>query len=164
MVLGIITTIDMLTKNQVRLRVRPRLAWMTSSGMTLVRDSPVPIDHRLTNGAPPTHLAIEIVNLSGFPVTVSDVGLGKYRSGTRCSFTVPLRSDGYGWPAVIESRRALSVYQEMDQFRTAQAIPKVAYVKTQCDEVRYGRSDALEWLCATITEGGHAASERDFGD
>jgi hypothetical protein len=146
MVLGIVSTVDMLQKKRVSLRVIPKMGHKQGNGMIVTTSNDLDTTGGLMFGKPPNYLAVEIVNLSAFPVTISDVGFGKPNK-ERLAFIVPEVSLGYTWPAVIESRRAVTVYQSLDKFVVSrQHLARNIYVETECGAVRKGRSAALNWF------------------
>jgi len=147
MVLGIITAVDMLWKNRVRLRVVPELTWSNSKGLGFTSARRPGTGSELTRGRFPDRLAIEVVNLSAFAVTISDAGLGDPNGPERLTFIVPETSPGFGWPASVEPHRALTIYQRLDgASATIKQLPRIVYVSTECGVVKFGRSPALDWL------------------
>jgi len=127
-VLGVIHTLHQLGKSRVRLRVVPKQAhYVGRAGMS----GPL--------------MCIEVINLSDFPVTVSDVG---FTSGTvkdaRLAVIQPILHDGGSWPRRLDSRESVTVYCSQD-LRYEKGLERVsrAYVQTDCGEVKYGKSPAL---------------------
>ena len=95
--------------------------------------------------------AIEVTNLSSFPVTVDEVGFEIDRrniaKNPRASVAYPELYDGKPWPRRLEPRENVSVHlrlQDMEIHR-GRKIGR-AYAKTACDEVGYGGSPALTQL------------------
>ena len=109
-VLGVIAVYDLLNKNRVKLRVIPKLAWVDHRGMAWTADRPAPAGHNPTGDDPPNRLAIEVVNLSAFAVTISQVGLGRVDAAKRGVFVVPELSLGKTWPVRLESREAVTAF------------------------------------------------------
>jgi hypothetical protein len=72
-VLGIINTVTSLNQRRVKLRVIPKIGVRDESGVFLHRRELLP------NGAP----AIEVINLSAFPVTIAEAGFTLKGSGER---------------------------------------------------------------------------------
>lgn len=142
-VLGVMNTWNQMSKNRVRLRVVPKLAWfLDSSNVLTTHLSSTETDSPLRS-RPPDRLGIEVVNLSAFAVTVSDVGFGRLRA-TRAIALLPELSTGKSWPVRLESRDSFTAY-----FRADQSLPEpvlkhpVAYAETDCGAVTYGKSPAL---------------------
>ncbi len=127
-VLGIMNTWQAISSGRVRLRVRPAYA-IGSNGQTL--------------------FSIEIVNLSNFPVTASEVGFtmnGNSIHKPRAAVISPIILDGGSWPRRLEAREAVSVY--FDPRYLAGSGRKIgrAYARTACGEVGYGMSEAAKQL------------------
>jgi hypothetical protein len=147
-VLGLIATYDLLNKNRVKLRVVPKLAWVNRRGAALTAATPVLPEHDPTRGAAPNRLAIEVVNLSAFAVTISDVGFGRVDGPMRVSVPIPQLADGKTWPVRLESREAVTAFCNLPM-TSAQAsslaglAQRVAYAQTDCGAVRYGSSQVF---------------------
>ena len=144
MVLGIVSTIDMLQKKRVSLRVVPKVAFTNPAGIALTTHLEPSTGIRMTGGRTPDRLAVEIVNLSAFPVTISEVGFGR-PDRHRLAFIVPEVSPGYTWPPVVEPRRAVIVYQRVVAINVT-SLPGNLYVETECGAVKKARSAALDWF------------------
>lgn len=67
--LGIISAVNMLSRNCVKLRVIPKVAWKSANGFVISTDR-----HPRAKLGAPNRLAVKIINLSTFPVTISEVG------------------------------------------------------------------------------------------
>lgn len=132
-VLGIMNTSMQYDKRRVKLRVVPKIAYLMIN-----RSDPF--------GVP--QLCIEIINLSDFPVTVSDVGLtsGNVNKAKRISLVNPLIYDGKAWPRRLQSHESVTVYFEKGFGPDAPdyLIMKKAYAKTDCGIARYANSPALK--------------------
>lgn len=127
--LGIINSCLQLNARRVRLRVTPVLGRGVGA-------APLPHDRACPG--------VEVVNLSAFPVTVSDVGLcSKRKRRTRKgTFSPGVFSNGQGLPQRLEPREGFTVYV-LD--RPEQMEPMhYAYVQTTCGVMRFGRSKALD--------------------
>lgn len=126
-VLGIMNTWNAISNKRLRLIVRPS------------RSISVPYG---TLG-----LAIEVINMSAFPVTVSEVGLtkGSNKIGNNGRYAIinPMIIDDKPWPRRLESRESVTVYSQ-DQLGPDAGR---AYVTTACGETRYGDSPALRRMC-----------------
>ncbi len=93
-VLGIINTLHQLNLNRVKLRVVPKSAVAYGGGMLHSRDE------HLRGGGP----CIEIINLSAFPVTISEVGYTLAGTNLRAGMFNPVLLDGKPWPRRLEPR------------------------------------------------------------
>jgi hypothetical protein len=126
-VLGIMNTWNSISQRRVRLRIRPAHAIGAPDGRHM--------------------FAIEVINLSTFAVTISDVGLCTRRGikGPRHAVGLPLIIDGKPWPRRLEPREAVSAYFDHYSISDRQGIRK-AYARTSCEEVAYGSSPALRQI------------------
>ena len=129
-VLGIMNTWRATSQNRIKFTVRPTHVISVPDG---------------TQG-----FSIEVVNLSNFPITVSEIGFtgasnSIKRSGRFAvtnSFTIARQT----LPVRLESREAESFYFDpMDANLMGKAIGK-AYARTSCGEVAYGITPALKQL------------------
>jgi len=125
-ILGVINTWNQLTKNKVRLKVTPVHA--------------IPVGTLANSGV---NFGIEVINLSDFPVTISDVGflLKNKKRATLCmviSIDQPAKL-----PIRLEPRTAYKKYFNIDEAKLPK-LTKYAYVDTQCGELITGTSGALK--------------------
>lgn len=150
-VLGVVNTVDLLSKNRVKLSVTPKIGWVNSLGtfITSVR-RPTP-ESDPTHGSPPNRLAVEVVNLSSFEVTISTIGFG--RIDGPISMTVPLPDllDGKEWPVRLRSREAATAVVNppvgpLTGEKASGLAERVVFVETDCGFVRYGTSEAYCWF------------------
>lgn len=126
-VLGIINFWRQVRKDRVRIRVTPKVAYPVGEVA----------DQR-------PRLCIDVVNLSAFPITVSDTGFTLWFSRERLALVRPIIIDGKPWPRRLESREAFTVYFNP----TIATDPKLArvrraYAKTDCGHIQYGKSKGL---------------------
>ena len=134
--LGIVNTYVLLNSRRVRLRVTPKSAQL-ADGAVLTHPG------RLLNSPV---MAIEVINLSSFPVTVSGVGL-KLRNGSRLAWTEPIFLDGKPWPRRLEAREAVTAYASI---QSLSPIATRAYVQTDCGEERTGTSRAFREMLRLV--------------
>ena len=126
-VLGVMNTWQALNANRVRLRVKPAHA-ISSSGLMF---------------------SIEVVNLSAFAVTVSEVGFtidGNTIKKRRAAIPSPILLDGGSWPRRLETRESTSLYFDTALLAGHGRRLGRAYACTACGEVSYGTSPAAEQL------------------
>ncbi|GAA3099618.1 hypothetical protein GCM10010520_51320 [Rhizobium viscosum] len=125
--LGIMNTWQALNANRVKLRVKPAFAIGIPHGQSM--------------------FSIEVVNLSNFPITVSEVGFtldGNNIKRPRAAVVRPILIDGGAWPRRLVAREAVSIYLDhLDLIRPGSKVG-LAYAQTACGEVRYGVSEALK--------------------
>ncbi|HVN21844.1 MAG TPA: hypothetical protein VMU05_23865, partial [Dongiaceae bacterium] len=130
-VLGLVITYVQLNTRRVRLKVIPSSALVAPAGaLTNVNDH-----------FPGGTLAIEVVNLSAFPVTVAEVGY-TLPARHRAVIRKPLMADGKPFPRRLEPRESCTAY-----VTDLSSVPKniqQAYARTACDETRFGNSRALK--------------------
>jgi hypothetical protein len=128
-VLGIINTRQAMDQQRVKLRVVPK--WVL-----------FPMEE------PPNDEAgcVEVVNLSAFPVTLQEVGFtlqGEGRKGKRAVIAEIFTPDHNPFARRLESRQSVTGYFDM---KTLPSNIAKAYVRTDCGEIAYGVSGALETL------------------
>lgn len=124
--LGVMNTWQAISASRIKLRVKPAYAIAMPHGQSM--------------------FSIEVVNLSNFAVTISEVGFtlnGKSLDRVRAAVVQPILLDGGPWPRRLEAREAVSVY--MDPNYVVQPGNKIgkAYARTACGEARFGVSGAL---------------------
>lgn len=137
-VLGIINTWHQMSQTRVRLRVVPKLAWMIDAHNVLTADRPARDMKDPVRARPPDRVCIEVVNLSAFPVTVSDVGFGRVNEPRGILFR-PELSPGKTWPVRLESRDSFTAYGAVGMTPREDALQAaVAYAKTDCGNTTYG--------------------------
>lgn len=134
--LGIVNTYVLLNSRRVRLRVTPESAQL-ADGAVQTRTG------RLLNSL---HIAIEVINLSSFPVTVSGVGL-KLKNGNRQAWTEPMLLDSKPWPRRLDAREAVTAYAPI---QALSPLATRAYARTDCDEERTGTSRAFEEMLRLV--------------
>ena len=134
-VLGIINTLHQLNLNRVKLRVVPKSA--VASGGVMIHNR----DEHLRGSGP----CIEVINLSAFPVTISEVGYTLTGTKLRAGVGNPALFDGKPWPRRLEPRESVTAY--VVEPRYAARIKK-AFARTECGVTRYGTSPALKQLKA----------------
>lgn len=142
-VLGVINTLDQLNRNRVRLRVTPKLAFMVGGGGVVTVSSTESIQDLLSRIPVPIRLCVEVVNLSTFPITICEVGVGK-PGKLRCVLLQPDTPPGKTWPTRLDSREAVVLYGMAGELIDPRVVTvPVAFAKTDCGRIRYGRSPAF---------------------
>ncbi|GGB60854.1 hypothetical protein GCM10011505_46940 [Tistrella bauzanensis] len=91
----------------------------------------------------PTKFGIEVVNLSVFPVFLSEVGfiLNKDKKYQISEF---ISIDGKNFPIKIESRESVRFIFEIYKMGISDFYIKKAYILTLCGYMKYGTSPALK--------------------
>ena len=149
-VLGIFNTWVAHSRNRVRLRVVPGVEWRDEvQGLSVITINDYVAEKRW-NGQPPRWIGIEIINLSTFAVTIDDVGFGRYE-GLRASITKPIVNPQRTMPVRLESRESTRITAPANQvFGEDTLVQQLAYARTACGKVVYGRSPALQRLFMTL--------------
>jgi len=149
-VLGIINTWHQLSKDKVRLRVVPKMAFMTGPAEVMIGDRPHSMAEEFRRRGTPRRLCVEVINLSAFPVTISGVGFGKTAQG-RYALTRPDVTPGKSWPTRLEPREAVTVFAGINEDLAPSLMSEpVAYAKTDCGVTQYGNSPILTAYVAEL--------------
>jgi hypothetical protein len=140
MILGIINTWQQISKNRVRLKVIPKIAFMLDANNALTVDRHnSSVSDRIRKGIP-FRLCIEVINLSAFPLTISDVGFGK-RDKLRHILFHPELTPGKTWPPRLDSRESVVAYVKIGEHLDPKVMNKaLAYANTDCGVTCYGTS------------------------
>jgi hypothetical protein len=97
---------------------------------------------------------IEVVNLSGFAVTVIDVGFTmtwRRLIGPRLSIFTPIVIDGQPWPRRLQSRESVTVYFDPIKVIEHGGRIRLAYARTACGAAGFGMSPATRQLRTMVT-------------
>jgi hypothetical protein len=146
--LGVVNFALRLRDDRVRLKVIPTLAFM--HGTTILSSSTRGNLMKYAERYGPPSIGIEVVNLSKFPVVISEVGLlesGFLTPDVRAVLVTPLLPHGDKWPKRLEPRESVSTYFEVDVSRDYKFTSTTrAYATTACNVTKVGTSSALkEW-------------------
>lgn len=131
-VLGVINTWVGLSKERVKLSVIPK--------------------HAIPVGGAPENLqfCIEVVNLSAFPVTISEIGVFYKGTDHRSVIPNPVTSDRGPFPRRLESRSAVTLYSERPCSVVNDKKMKCVFAKTDCGVVQKGNSPAFRQMANEI--------------
>lgn len=130
-VLGIFSTWRMWINDRVRVRVK------VSYGFAGI---PGPNEH-------PRTLAIDVVNLSAFPVTIVEVGFTLAGMHNRLGLALPEFLGGNRLPVRLEARTSATVIQPLVAFEHEHlALLECAYVRTACGVTCKSGRDVLRQL------------------
>ncbi len=124
-----------LSMSAVRLRVRPTYALPMGGGDPM--------------------FSIEVVNLSTFAVTITEVGFtvdGRTTKKTRAGIPQPLIIDGQPWPRRLQQREAVSAFFHPGEAMRAGGWIGRAYAHTSCGEFAYGTSPAFRELSDIVDQ------------
>jgi hypothetical protein len=116
-----------LDKDRVKLKVIPKTTQSMGLGQSMIKTSSLTV---YVN----SQLCIDIVNLSSFPVTISEVGLLYRGSKTRGTLARPIIHDGGSFPRRLEPRSSFTVFFEYGVPKSDPLFlnAKCAYAKTDC--------------------------------
>jgi len=123
-VLGLLNTYRSIIKDTLKIKVIPKC--VTPVGR---------FDPRI-------NIAIEVINLSTFPFTLSEVGFTLKNTNKRACIIIPITIDGTKLPCRLEPRAAITIYGILDDI-TAINIKK-AYALTACGCTHEGTSLAIK--------------------
>lgn len=130
-VLGVFSTWRVWLNDRVRVRVK------VSYGLAGI---PGPNDH-------PRTLAIDVVNLSAFPVTIVEVGFTLVDMPNRLGLALPEFLGGNRLPVRLEARTSATVIQPLVAFKHEHLVLlERAYVRTACGVTCKSGRDVLRQL------------------
>jgi hypothetical protein len=137
-VLGTINTLHSLNQGRVKLRVIPKYAVPVIGGIYSSARTVGDVGPKSNKMA-----CIEVINLSAFPVSLAEIGFTTKdrRNHTKIAVPLPFTTDGKPIARRLESREAVTGYFEWKGLNSS--IDR-AFAKTDCDEIRYGKSPALK--------------------
>lgn len=94
------------------------------------------------------HFAIEVINLSSFPVVIDSVGFEVRGNDKRMVIVQPIFIDDGKWPRKLDQRESVTVYGSLPHILRNPGASKImcAFVETSCGEVCRGTSAALSGL------------------
>jgi hypothetical protein len=142
-VLGIINTWSQLSRNRVRLKVIPKLAYMVGGNDVMAGVRSCEYQQDLSNKGTPSRLCIEVINLSAFAVTISDAGFGK-KDRNRLALIKPEVSKK-SWPTRLEPHEAVMLYAAIGlSLNPTIMLKAVAYAETDCGVVCYGTTPIFQ--------------------
>jgi hypothetical protein len=131
-VLGVMNTWNAMNQRRVRLRVTPVFVTTTE------------VD--------PLGVAIEVINLSTFPLTVAEVGFSA-GGDRRVPVQAPQFSDNKSLPRRVESREAISAMFGPAGFNPPPGVKLGhAYARTACGRTIYGSSPAGRQFSAIMQD------------
>jgi len=128
-ILGVMNTWHQLRQNRIRLRIIPQHVFPVGA---------IGISH--------VNFGIEVINLSDFPVVITDVGF-LLHDGQRATLS-PVRGieTNGSLPLRLDPRTSYSKWFYMDQSILDYSATKCVYARTQCGNVVRGNSPALRQL------------------
>lgn len=140
-VLGVFNLWRQLSTERIKLRVSPSIVIETSRNGVLA-SSTVQVDP--TSPPQAVSLAIEVLNLSAFPVTIDEIGMTTAGNG-RLSFFGAVTKDQASLPIRVESRDSITLYTK-SYATTEFAKARQAFAETACGTRVLGESPAIASL------------------
>ncbi|CAA2161203.1 hypothetical protein MBRA_06363 [Methylobacterium brachiatum] len=98
----------------------------------------------------PFMAGIEVINLSAFAVTVTEVGFTLRGTTHRAASSFPRIIDGKPWPRRLEAREAVSAY--VDPPRDSEFEIRAAYAHLASGETITGKGPAIKNLRAALAQ------------
>jgi hypothetical protein len=133
-VLGIINTWKSINRDRLKLIVIPKHA--------------IPVSNFINQNI---RFCIEVINLSTFPVTITEIGLLYHNTNVRGAAINPIITDGGAFPRRLEPRTSFTAYLRADIFQADRKYKvKCAYAATDCGEQIKGNSPALKQLAKNL--------------
>lgn len=156
-ILGIINTYNRYSDKRLRLRVVPMIGIMRGSRAILTTDRDVSRVQQLFRESIPHRLCIRVTNLSIFPVTIAEVGIGRLEEARSSFYDPEITPPGRKMPARLEPRESITAYAAIGDTPCGESMrPPVAYARTDCGHVRYGKSPVLTQYVMELKERGVA--------
>lgn len=147
MVLGIYNFVRGFLDRRVSLEVIPKVVLL--AGYTPNREQArITSPHRIDHGEIINEVAVEIINRSQFPVTVTTVGFGKGKVDSNLVVPEPIVRDGGGWPRELGPRQSVEVYAELQGILESKNSKNrdFAFATTACNHTASGSSKAMKLL------------------
>ena len=149
-ILGIVNTWSQISRNRMRLRVVPKVDFITSDGNFTASKATNQM-RQLVGSGTLSRWCIEVVNLSAFAVTISEVGFAK-SNGLRHVLVPADVSNGGSFPSRLEPREAVTLYAESGVKPDPEVMRRpYAYAKTDCGVLCSGTSPIYKDYFAAIT-------------
>lgn len=145
MFLGIWNFISEKKQQKVKLKVTPLSIRNTNTMQVGANAFRTSSDHFSLEDMP-DGLAIEIVNMSLFPVTITEVGLHAPKRLNRFAVPLPELTDNGKWPRKLESREKVTAIIDWPSLLESEGtnLIKTAYASTACGATIKGTSKAME--------------------
>jgi hypothetical protein len=131
--LGIINTWKSIDRDRLKLKVIPKHA---------IHIGDI-IDQQI-------RFCIDIINLSTFPVTITEVGVLFHNTDERGVIINPIIIDGGSFPRRLEPRTSFTVYSPYELQNEHGYKVKCAYATTDCGKRIRGNSPALKQLAQNL--------------
>jgi hypothetical protein len=140
-------------KEKVKLRVIPKSVQQkgfNSLGNTVFLNS----ENEFKDNNPQDFFAIEVVNISRFTVTITEVGFLVSGTKQRISCSSPILDTQEKFPKKLEPRESLTAYVDLQSMLSSTNIRNVycAFAKTSCDHIETGKTKALKQLIQYVRD------------
>ena len=105
-------------------------------------------ENEFKDNNPQDFFAIEVVNISRFVVTITEVGFLVSGTKQRISCLIPILDTQEKLPKKLEPRESLTAYVDLKSILSSTNIRNVycAFAKTSCDHIETGKTKALKQL------------------
>ena len=150
MFMGIKNYLNDRKKDRVNLKITPKVKGKGPNGQSLFIVSESEFDIETSANL----FAIEIVNLSAFPLVISEVGLMSQATMDKVIIPFPLITGEGKLPHKLTERDSITIYGSLDDIAQSQLIGtlNLAYVKTACGHTESSTSVALLSLNQQLAE------------
>ena len=153
-VAGLYNTWYSWSKDQVKLRVTPKLRWVVNNiEWTLEIDNSefLNLDQHLSEQNV-LQFSVEVVNLSTFPITITEVGIGKGKGKNGNNCLTDLKIDRV-LPQIIKSRDSFTFKYGLNNLET---FPQkhhrhCCFVRTACGKTFWGTSSILKTISQKLS-------------
>jgi hypothetical protein len=151
MALGIFNFFVERRKQTVMLKVTPKatsICGYLPDGKEAIKYSTAHFNLRGT----PDGLAIEVLNLSLFPITINEVGFHAPKREKRLAVPIPRLLDDGKWPRRLESREKVIVHVDLVSLLESEDLHlvKAVYATSDCGKYSKGESKALSDLLSQV--------------
>jgi hypothetical protein len=137
--LGIWNAVHAFRKDRVRLRVKPKLYWVTQRGV-ITGEGVIPSGFDLSAA----RICIEVANVSNFPVTVDMVGFLLKNTNNRIVISDGHTTEDERLPMRIESRDSVTIIWKDPPGPLPLDHIKCAFATTHCDTTGRGITRAFK--------------------
>ncbi len=151
MFLGVFNFITERRKQKPKLKVAPK-AVSSAGHLPDGRESVIYSSENFRLSGTPDGIAIEVLNLSLFPITISEVGFHTPKREQRMAVPMPIILDDGKWPRRLESREKVIVHIDLVSLLESEDLHLVkgVYARTDCGFYSRGNSKALSSLLRQV--------------
>jgi len=153
-VLGIFNFVHQRNQEKVDLKITPKSAHFLGLDEHRGEAYLTKSEEFLNDEMWPDRLALEIVNLSKFPVVLGEVGFYRRGKSTRAAIPKPIVDEGKEWPYRLGSRESTTVYCTIDELKKLSDPECIAsvFVRTECGIIAEGTSVAFREMVSELAK------------